>query len=215
MSAFSSPGSPASRSGSGSRSGSSTISQGATTAAPALRGVSLIRTVLTERPNVVQPYTTEPKNIQQDMGLSRLQDVVLSPAQQTSLRALEPVMQSCQVSCNAFSKRLSELTSHSDADRLAWRNRLRLHFNDKDIRLLQESLGQAQRTLSDALDETSALACTTVKYQKTFDQARLLTGNIDFHGQASTIYVGNAEARGKSRMFIGNMSAEAARDFWN
>lgn len=89
--------------------------------------------------------------IEQDMGLSRLQDAVLSPAQQTSLRALEPVMQSCQVSCNAFSKRLSELTSHSNEDRLAWRDRLRLHFNDNDIRLLQESLGQAQRTLSDAL----------------------------------------------------------------
>lgn len=71
------------------------------------------------------------------------------------------------------------------------------------------------RVYEPAIDETSALAGTTVKYQKTFDKARLLTGNIDFHGQASTIYVGNAEARGESRMFTGNMSAEAARNFWN
>lgn len=89
--------------------------------------------------------------IEQDMGLNSLQDAILSPAQQASLSALQPVMQSCQASSDAFSKRLTELTSHSSEERLAKRDRIRLHFNDNEIRLLQETLGQAQRTLSDAL----------------------------------------------------------------
>lgn len=65
-----------------------------------------------------------------------------------------------------------------------------------------------------ALRETSSLAGTTVKYKRTFDDAREFTGNIDFQGDAPPVLVENAEARGRSRMFTGNMSAEAASNFW-
>lgn len=65
-----------------------------------------------------------------------------------------------------------------------------------------------------ALKETSTLAGTTVKYQNTYDDARLMTGNIDYAGEAMPVSVEKAEARGQSRMFTGNMSGQAAENFW-
>ncbi|KAF3764680.1 hypothetical protein M406DRAFT_331005 [Cryphonectria parasitica EP155] len=79
------------------------------------------------------------------------EDAALSPDQLANLRALEPVMLYCRDICNKFTKRVSELTSHSDENHMAWRDRLRLNFNDSEIRLLKENLAQCQRTLSDAL----------------------------------------------------------------
>lgn len=66
-----------------------------------------------------------------------------------------------------------------------------------------------------ALKETSSLTGTTVKYARAFDTARVATGNIDFHHDAPASHVENAEARGKGRVFTGNMSSEAANSFWN
>lgn len=83
--------------------------------------------------------------------LDGLEDAVFSPEQRASLRALDPVMTSCRTSCDDFRKRLAELTSHSDDQRVALRDRLRLHFHDSDIRVLRENLAQCQRTLGDAL----------------------------------------------------------------
>lgn len=90
-----------------------------------------------------------------------------------------------------------------------------------DVRQVLEKLEEHSQMLKacaqvyePALKETSSLAGTTVKYKRTFDDAREFTGNIDFHGSAPTNLVENAEARDRSRMFTGNMSAEAANNFW-
>lgn len=66
-----------------------------------------------------------------------------------------------------------------------------------------------------ALKETSSLTGTTVRYARAFDTARVATGNIDFHGEAPALRVENAEARGQARIFTGNMSSEASKNFWN
>lgn len=85
-----------------------------------------------------------------ERDLSGLEDAVFSPEQQASLRALSPVVRSCRSTCDEFT-RLTGLTSHSDEQRIALRDRIRLHFHDNDVRLLKENLAQCQRTLSDAL----------------------------------------------------------------
>ncbi|KAJ4416693.1 hypothetical protein N0V82_006602 [Gnomoniopsis sp. IMI 355080] len=219
----------------------------------------------------------------------------LSSQQRASLEALQPVLQLCRTACDDFSKRLTELTSHSNEGRFALRDRFRLHFNDSDIRILKENLAQGQRTLSDALGfanlniatnnqkllderaasfaqsmgdiggklkglelsmealsvssaritqkdvaqvrkvleqhdqilktslrvyqpalkETSTLAGTKVKYERALDNARVLAGNIDFHGEAPSTYVESAVASQQARIFNGNMSLEAAKSFWN
>lgn len=66
-----------------------------------------------------------------------------------------------------------------------------------------------------ALNETSSLTGTTVKYARAFDTARVATGNIDFHGEAPATHVESAVASDRSRIFTGNMSGEAANAFWN
>lgn len=60
-------------------------------------------------------------------------------------------MEGCRTSCVNFEKKLSDLTSHSDENRMAFRDRIRLNFNDNEIGLLKENLAQSQRTLNDAL----------------------------------------------------------------
>ncbi|KAK7698643.1 hypothetical protein SLS64_012382 [Diaporthe eres] len=233
-------------------------------------------------------------NSQGEATFSALEDVALSSDQQASLKALLTVMGGCQTACEAFEKKLSHLTSHSDEDRIALRDRIRLHFNDSEIGLLKENLAQSQRALNGALGfanlsttrksqqvmdelastyaqsmndiggriqglevamqalsvapaivtnedvakvvsilerheqmlktclrvyepalkETSTLAGTTVKHQNTYDNARLMTGDIDYTGEVTPVSVGKAEARGQSRMFTGHMSSQAAENFW-
>lgn len=65
------------------------------------------------------------------------------------------------------------------------------------------------------LKETSSLTGTTVKYARAFDTARVATGNIDFHGEAPATHVESAVASDQARIFSGNISGDAARDFWN
>lgn len=79
----------------------------------------------------------------------------------------------------------------------------------------EQMLKTCLRVYQPALKETSTLAGTTVKYQRTYDNARLMTGDIDYAGEATPVSVGNAEARGQSRMFTGHMSSQAAENFWN
>lgn len=78
----------------------------------------------------------------------------------------------------------------------------------------EQMLKTCLRVYQPALKETSTLAGTTVKYQNTYDNARLMTGNIDDTGEVTPVSVGSAEARGQSRMFTGHMSSQAAENFW-
>lgn len=66
-----------------------------------------------------------------------------------------------------------------------------------------------------ALNETSSLAGTTVKYARAFDTARVATGNINFHGDAPATHVESAVASDQARIFTGNISGEASKAFWN
>lgn len=43
-----------------------------------------------------------------------------------------------------FEKKLSHLISHSDENRIALRDRIRLHFNDSEIGLLKENLADPE-----------------------------------------------------------------------
>lgn len=103
--------------------------------------------------NALGSFEIVTKSLQHD--LDGLEDSAFSADQKNSLRALEPVMRYCNTVCDAFATRLTELTSHSGQNHIAWIDRFRLHFNDSDIRLLKENLAQCQRTLNDALTFTN------------------------------------------------------------
>lgn len=86
-----------------------------------------------------------------DASISDLENLGLSADQKASLKALVTVMEGCRMVCENFEKKLNHLTSHSDENHIALRDRIRLHFNDGEIGLLKENLAQSQRTLNDAL----------------------------------------------------------------
>lgn len=90
-------------------------------------------------------------NSQGEATFGVLEDGALSADQKASLEALFTVMEGCRTVCANFEQKLSHLTSHSDENRMALRDRIRLHFNDSDIELLKQNLAQSQRTLNDAL----------------------------------------------------------------
>lgn len=90
-------------------------------------------------------------NTQGEATFGVLEDGALSPDQQASLEALLTVMEGCRTICASFEAKLGYLTSHSDENRMALRDRIRLHFSESDIELLKENLAQSQRTLNDAL----------------------------------------------------------------
>lgn len=91
--------------------------------------------------------------------------------------------------------------------------------NDDVVKVLstlekhKQMLRVCLRVYEPALKETSKLAGTTVKYQTTCDNARLISGNIDYAGEVIPVSVDKAGARW-SRMFNGNMSSHAAKNFW-
>lgn len=85
----------------------------------------------------------------------RVGDTPMPPGRREVFEGLKPVMQGCQILCDEFTKRLSELTSHSDADHISKRDRVQLHFNDTDIMLLKERLLQYKLTFDVALGVAS------------------------------------------------------------
>lgn len=59
---------------------------------------------------------------------------------QASLRARTRVRDPTKpTACDEFTSRLAELTSHSDEQRVAPRDRTRLHFHHSDVRVLKET----------------------------------------------------------------------------
>ena len=66
------------------------------------------------------------------------------------------------------------------------------------------------------LEETTAKAGTHLKYAKTFNDAKQAIGAMgNVTGSRPPTAVEYAEARDKSRQFIGNMDGEIAKNFWN
>lgn len=72
-----------------------------------------------------------------------------------ALESLRLAMQGCQQLCDDFTKRLSELTSHSDAEYMGRRDRLRFLFNNAEIMLLKERLVQYKLNFDIALNVAS------------------------------------------------------------
>lgn len=60
------------------------------------------------------------------------------------MKALLTVMEGCRMVYANFEKKLSHLISHSDENRIALRDRIRLHFNDSEIGLLKENLADPE-----------------------------------------------------------------------
>jgi hypothetical protein len=75
-------------------------------------------------------------------------DPALTQAQKDELHS---PLDTCNKICNDFKAKLTAMTSRSDADHTAVWDRLRLHFNKSDVRLLREKLSSTKGTVQVAL----------------------------------------------------------------
>lgn len=85
--------------------------------------------------------------------------------------------------------------------------------NDNIIKTLEEQdqmLKACLKVYEPALKETSSVLGTEIKYALAFDRAKVFTGNIDYHGQESTIRIDRLEARDGAQMITGNVSGDFA-----
>ncbi|ROW08963.1 hypothetical protein VMCG_02966 [Cytospora schulzeri] len=109
----------------------------------------------------------------------------MSAGHPSAHEALKPAMQGCQQLCDEFTKRLAELTSHSNEEYIGRRDRLRFHFNDTEIMLLKERLVQYKLTFDIALNVASLRTTSqnkqTTEHMETKFVASLgsLTGKIE------------------------------------
>lgn len=84
-------------------------------------------------------------------------------------------------------------------------------------RLNEQSLmlKQCVNVCTAGMSEASKEAGVSVLHARTFDEARQFIGNVgDVGAGGPPVHVATAEARDKSKQLIGNISLEAARDFF-
>lgn len=86
------------------------------------------------------------------------------------------------------------------------------------VQLLNEQdllLKQCLKVCTLGLSQTTEKRGTTVKYAQTFDEARQFVGNIgDVGNGGPRTAVESAEARGNSKMMIGNADGDFGRSFF-
>lgn len=83
-------------------------------------------------------------------------------------------------------------------------------LNDQDL-LLRQCLRFCMLGLSQTTEKTG----TAVRYTQTFDEARQFVGNIgDVGNGGPRTEVDSAQARGKSKMMIGNADGDFGRSFF-
>jgi hypothetical protein len=79
-------------------------------------------------------------------------------------------------------------------------------------------LEQCLKVCDSGLSETTATSSTKVRYAKVFNEAKQFIGNmgnIQLGPRTPAVAVDCAEARDKARQVVGNMSEEAAKNFWS
>lgn len=79
-------------------------------------------------------------------------DADLSDAQKSNLREIKPTLEACYSACDAFKAKIDRVTRHSKDGYTSLRDRLKLQFQEKEIRAFQARLASYKSTLAIALD---------------------------------------------------------------
>jgi DNA repair ATPase RecN len=79
-------------------------------------------------------------------------DADLSDAQKSNLREIKPSLEACHSACDAFKGKIDRVLRHSKDGHTSLRDRLKLQFQEKEIRAFQARLASYKSTLAIALD---------------------------------------------------------------
>ncbi|KAF2195765.1 hypothetical protein K469DRAFT_699388 [Zopfia rhizophila CBS 207.26] len=130
-------------------------------------------------------------------------DASLSEAQKSNLREIKPTLQACRNACDAFKGKIDRLMRHSKDAHISLRDRLKLHFQEKEIGAFQARLGSYKSTLTIALDfstfktASENLDATKGLETKIEDVTARLTGQMQgLQIGLQAILDANAESRG-------------------
>ena len=75
----------------------------------------------------------------------------LSDDQKACFESLKPALEACKQKCDTFTSKLSKMTSHSQAGKVNWWDRARMHFNANDIAILKSDLEKHKQTVDVAI----------------------------------------------------------------
>ncbi|RAH40250.1 uncharacterized protein BO95DRAFT_21428 [Aspergillus brunneoviolaceus CBS 621.78] len=92
-------------------------------------------------------------------------------------------MRRCEATYNAFAKTLSRLTSHSDEDRLSWRDRGRLHLERREIASLKNGLQKGIETLDIAINMATLRSTRQNQDALRTLERRIVTSMSEFAGE--------------------------------
>ena len=114
-----------------------------------------------DAPKTFQDLSTDLGALQEVLGLlkARLdpggQGGAFSEAQISCLEHLTTPLRACSDACSEFKSKLDGLTSHSNDRHTSFRDRLKLHFQDKEITAFKFRVASYKQTLSIALEFAS------------------------------------------------------------
>jgi hypothetical protein len=78
--------------------------------------------------------------------------VTLSDSQKSNLQEIQPTLDACRSACDAFKSKVDSVMRHSKDGRTSLRDKLKLQFQEKEIRVFQARLASYKSTLAIAID---------------------------------------------------------------
>lgn len=60
-------------------------------------------------------------------------EIDLSEAQKSNLREIKPALDACRIACDTFQAKIQRLSHHSTDGHVSFRDRLKIHFQEKEI----------------------------------------------------------------------------------
>ena len=85
-------------------------------------------------------------------SLEGVSNADLSNDQKACFESLKPALEACKGMCDTFTSKLSKMTSRSQAGRVNWWDRARIHFNTNDIAILKSDLEKYKQTVDVAIE---------------------------------------------------------------
>jgi len=87
--------------------------------------------------------------------LARAKGQKLSRELEACLTQVQPAMEACRDTCDAFRSKMAAVTSHSSPTHTSFRDRLKLLLQDADIASFKHKLGSYKSTLNIAISFTA------------------------------------------------------------
>ena len=91
-------------------------------------------------------------SLKQRLAEEKEKDSVLSEAQRSNLREIEPSLDACHNACDAFQTKMVHILRHSTEERISTRDKIKMHLREKEIVTFQVRLESYKSTFAISLE---------------------------------------------------------------